>query len=401
LSKEKNNSKDQNEIKNDMSKIKKGQLKKDKNALYINNQDYFLTFSDLEVSDGIDVIENIIILSNRYIKNQINNKDINDEELIEITENYKEKNNIEGSYICQNFDNLEYIVNSYDDISIITVISNDLEVQEFTNNLKVVNSDKGFVDARLNIGQIILINKSLSPKMLIQIYKIATKQKAKFFESLHLPTHINNILNTDDFLVVGANLPEESLNEEYVMEFGLDITNMEYEDKNIDLNEFYERIEDAVTISCEDALDKINLTIGILDYFVSEGILIGDLVEAGIELLAGVEVTDEIKEKLEKQILKSLEDINVIALLMSAIRTEEDFQKNRVREVDVSDDPAYLYTDEVLGLAISNQIAGTKATFNFKRYDEAKPGIIYGLGPMVDDIFAGLIAGCMSKIFEE
>ncbi|WP_404805312.1 phosphatidylglycerophosphatase A, partial [Methanobrevibacter smithii] len=72
-----------------------------------------------------------------------------------------------------------------------------------------------------------------------------------------------------------------------------------------------------------------------------------------------------------------------------------------IREVDVSDDPAYLYTDEVLGLAISNQIAGTKATFNFKRYDEAKPGIIGGLGPMVDDIFAGLIAGCMSKIFEE
>ena len=35
------------------------------------------------------------------------------------------------------------------------------------------------------------------------------------------------------------------------------------------------------------------------------------------------------------------------------------------------------------------------------RLYEAKPGIIGGLGPMVDDIFAGLIAGCMSKIFEE
>ena len=74
---------------------------------------------------------------------------------------------------------------------------------------------------------------------------------------------------------------------------------------------------------------------------------------------------------------------------------------NRIREVAVDDDSAYLYTDEVLGMAISNQIAGTKATFNFKRYDEAKPGIIYGLPPMLDDIFAGLIAGCMSKIFEE
>lgn len=30
-----------------------------------------------------------------------------------------------------------------------------------------------------------------------------------------------------------------------------------------------------------------------------------------------------------------------------------------------------------------------------------KPGILSKLGPMVDDIFAGLIAGCMSKMFEE
>ena len=34
-----------------------------------------------------------------------------------------------------------------------------------------------------------------------------------------------------------------------------------------------------------------------------------------------------VKEKLEKQIIHSLTDINVIALLMAAIRTEEDFQK--------------------------------------------------------------------------
>ena len=169
----------------------------------------------------------------------------------------------------------------------------------------------------------------------------------------------------------------------------------------IDIDNLKTRIEDAIEISIEDAFEKLGLTFGILDYFVSEGILIGDLVEAGMELVEGVEVTDELKQKMEAQILKSLTDINVIALLVAAMRTEQDLTGNRIREVDISDDPAYLYTDEVLGLAISNQIAGTKATFNFKRYDEAKPGIIYGLPPMLDDIFAGLIAGCMSKIFEE
>jgi phosphatidylglycerophosphatase A len=59
-----------------------------------------------------------------------------------------------------------------------------------------------------------------------------------------------------------------------------------------------------------------------------------------------------------------------------------------------------LYSDEVFGMAISNQIAGTKGVLNFNRYIGAKPGIIYGLPPILDDAFAGLIAGCVSKIYD-
>jgi alpha-ribazole phosphatase CobZ len=280
-------------------------------------------------------------------------------------------------------------------------MSNDITIEDFTESLKVANSPKGFIDAEINLGQIILINKSLSPKLLIEIYKTCIKAKTRFFESLHLPLHINNLLNKEDFLVIASNLPEDSINDESVMDVGVDITQATYDDDYIDIPEFLNQIEESIIINCEDAVKKMGLNFGILDYLVSEGIQIGDLVEAGLDLCVGVEITDELKEKLEAEILKSLTDINVITLLMAAIRTEEDFQNNRLREVDISDDPAYLYTDEVLGLAISNQIAGTKATFNFKRYDEAKPGIIFGLGPMLDDIFAGLIAGCMSKIFEE
>ena len=72
-----------------------------------------------------------------------------------------------------------------------------------------------------------------------------------------------------------------------------------------------------------------------------------------------------------------------------------------LREVDLSDNPDGLCSDDVLGMAIANQIAGTKGAVNFKRYADAKPGIIWGLPPILDDIFAGLIAGCVSKIFEE
>lgn len=360
----------------------------DDNGISINNSNYFLAFSDFTVSDGIDIVENINILKCGG-------------EFEEIATKAEEFNQEEVSYIAHNSDSLDYFENNYGYLTLYTFMSNDVEIEDFSGNLKVANSSKGFKDAKIDISHIIYVNMTLSPALLLKIYKRVVKTKAKFFQSLNLPIHISNILNTNDFLAILANVPPESFQEENIFEDSVDIVNNQYDDDDIDLNEFLQSIEEAVIISCEDALKKLGLNFGILDYLVSEGILIGDLVEAGLELVEGVEVTDELKEKLSAQILKSLEDINVIALLMAAIRTEDDFSTGRIREVDVSEDPAYLYTDEVLGLAISNQIAGTKATFNFKRYDEAKPGIIYGLGPMVDDIFAGLIAGCMSKIFEE
>lgn len=143
------------------------------------------------------------------------------------------------------------------------------------------------------------------------------------------------------------------------------------------------------------------LPLSIYDFMEDVGVEIPQLVEAGLELLAGVEKSQELEIALENQLKKALEDINVVVMIVAGIRVEEDLENHRIKGINVDDDPAYLYCDEILGMAIANQIAGTKAIFNFKRYDEAKPGVIGTLGPMLDDVFAGLVAGCMSKIFEE
>ena len=338
-----------------------------------------MAFSDFTVSDGIDIVEKVNIIK---AKNEFK----------ATAKKAETFNQSQGSYIAQAVESIDYFENTYDDLTIFTFMENDVVIEDFTQYLKVANSPKGFVDARINVSHVIYIDKVISPKDLLKIFKIVTNIKAKVLANMALPLHIQNILNTNDFLAVLANVPDINAKT-------LDINNAEYDE--IDWDELKIRIEDAVEISIEDAFEHLGLTFGILDYFVAEGILIGDLVEAGIELVEGVEVTQELKDKVEAQILKSLSDINVITLLVAAMRTEQDLTGNRIREVDASDDPAYLYTDEVLGLAISNQIAGTKAALNFKRYDEAKPGIIYGLPPVLDDIFAGLIAGCMSKVFEE
>ena len=204
--------------------------------------------------------------------------------------------------------------------------------------------------------------------------------------NLSLPVHIQNILNTNDFLAVLANVNGDGE--------GLDINNTEFDE--VDFDDLKTRIEDAVEISLEDAFEKMELTFGILDYFVSEGILIGDLVEAGLALVSHVEVTSVLEDKLEAQIMKSLTDVDVIALLVASMKTEQVLTQSGLREIDEA-----VHAGDVLGMAIANQIAGTKATFNFIKYDGAKPGIIYGLPPILDDAFAGLIAGCVTKIFEE
>ncbi|MEE3490599.1 MAG: phosphatidylglycerophosphatase [Methanobrevibacter sp.] len=333
-----------------------------------------MAFSDFTVSDGIDIIENVNIVKSKN-------------EFKATAKRAETFNQSEGSYIAQATESLNYFYNTYDDLSIFTFMENDIALENFTDDLKVANSPKGFADARINLSNVIYIDKVLSPKILLKIFRTVTATKAKVLADMALPLHIQNILNTDDFLAVLSNIPEG--------DGELDINNAEYDD--IDFDELKMRIADAVEISIEDALEKLGLTFGILDYLVSQGILIGDLVEAGMELVSDDDITPELTDRMESQILKSLSDINVVMLLASAMRLEEDFRANRIREFDTSD---YAYSDEVLGFAIANQIAGTKAVLNYRRYIEAKPGIIWGLPQIIDDAFAGLIAGCISKIFE-
>ena len=348
-------------------------------GICINNPNHFLAFSDFTVGDGIDIVENVNIVKAK-------------DDFKSTAKRAEVFNGSQGSYIAQATESLNYFKNTYGDLTLFTFMANDVVVEEFTNHLKVANSPKGFHDARINLSHVLYVDKVLSPRNLLRIFKIIANVKAKVLANMALPLHIQNILNTDDFLAVLSNVPQSDSK-------SLDINNAEYDE--VDFDELRIRIEDAVEISIEDAFERLDLTFGILDYFVAEGILIGDLVDAGMELVDDEEVTDELKEKMKSQIFKSLTDINVIALIVAAMRTEQDLTGNRIREFDLSDGSAYLYADDVLGMAISNQIAGTKATFNFKRYDEAKPGIIYGLPPVLEDIFAGLIAGCISKIFEE
>ncbi|MDP3484868.1 MAG: alpha-ribazole phosphatase CobZ [Methanobacteriaceae archaeon] len=344
--------------------------------ILISRKKGFDSISLCDVGSGFKNVENIFCTS-LFTENGCK---ITDDEILNKSNNYTPPMTFSGpsAGIVNNTTNQNFYIKNSKDFTTIIGLEKFQKVKLSDNLEKLEN----YPQHMPNLDIILIIDQPLSSENLLLCFKTALEAKNFVLENLGIPLNIRNKLRSDNSIIVASTIS--------------DIPN-----ENVVMTELLKSMNSFVTESCTSALEESGFSLGILDYIYEQGINIDDMVEAGMELCVGVEVHQALKDKLKKQILKSLEDLNVIALLMAAFQVEETFQNHRVSEVNVDDDPAYLYTDEVLGIAISNQIAGTKATFNFKRYDEEKPGIISTLGPMVDDIIAGLIAGCMSKIFEE
>ncbi|MDI6644960.1 MAG: alpha-ribazole phosphatase CobZ [Methanobacteriaceae archaeon] len=265
---------------------------------------------------------------------------------------------------------------------VTAMVSLEMDNMESDNKYSA-NTLSGITRPIEKINILIFIDKKLSKKSLLKLNMKVVEGKVLGLWELDVRNKLNELFTgkSHDSIIIACRDFEES--------------------SGTDLLEVEKLVKTCVSQAIVKALRSSGYSVNITDFINNVGVEIDDLVEAGMDLCVGVEKTEKIYQKLKNQILKSLGDINVITLIMAGIRVEEDYQKHRLEEVDADDDPAYLYADEVLGMAIANQIAGTKAMFNFKRYDEEKPGIISELGPMLDDVFAGLVAGCMSKIFEE
>ncbi len=130
-------------------------------------------------------------------------------------------------------------------------------------------------------------------------------------------------------------------------------------------------------------LDKINISLE-------------ELIDSALSLYIGDKnEIPKVREKLKDIMVKEINNPNVYLLILAAYLLDKEIKE------EFKDDPNYIYADEVIGLAIANDIAGTKGIFNFRFYDKHKPGVIGRLDRegyiFLDDAIAGFIAGCMSK----
>ncbi len=143
----------------------------------------------------------------------------------------------------------------------------------------------------------------------------------------------------------------------------------------------------------------------IIEILEEREIHIDDLVKSGMELFVpheGLNSRERASGIFRGMLLDELGDINVAALVIAGLRLEDDGNRGLIPGLSIEDfkkDAVHILADEILGMAIAEYIGGTRARFEYVRYDMKKPGILKRLGPFVDDVICGVIAGVSAQMY--
>ena len=142
----------------------------------------------------------------------------------------------------------------------------------------------------------------------------------------------------------------------------------------------------------------------LLAYLEGNGITMKDLVDTALEFFVphpGVETVERASAILKEEFFDVLDDVNVATLLVMAFRAEDDARNGLIPGLTKERFLGRLgvIADEVLGIAIAGYIAGTRGVFEYTRFDQAKPGILKKLGPIVNDAIGALIASASSNMY--
>ena len=142
----------------------------------------------------------------------------------------------------------------------------------------------------------------------------------------------------------------------------------------------------------------------LLEYLEKKGISLKSLVHCALEMYVphpGVETEEKAAEMLRQELLDILTDVNVSTLIVAAFRAQEDAENGLIPGLAKErflGRPG-LVADELIGIAIATYIGGSRAMFEFVRFDQAKPGILSKLPPLTNDAIGALVAGASSNVY--
>ena len=142
----------------------------------------------------------------------------------------------------------------------------------------------------------------------------------------------------------------------------------------------------------------------LLTYLEGKGITNQSLIDCALEMYVphpGVETEEKASEMLREELLDILTDVNVSTLIVAAFHAQEEAENGRIPGLTKErflGRPG-LVADELIGIAIATYIGGSRAMFEFVRFDQAKPGILKKLPPLTNDAIGALVAGASSNVY--
>jgi alpha-ribazole phosphatase CobZ len=145
-------------------------------------------------------------------------------------------------------------------------------------------------------------------------------------------------------------------------------------------------------------------TTPLLTYLEGKGITLQNLIDSAIEMYVphpGIETKEKASKMLKEEFLDILKDVNVSTLIVAAFQAQQEAENGRIPGLTKErflGRPG-LVADELIGNAIATYIGGSRAMFEFVRFDQAKPGILRQLPPLTNDAIGALVAGASSNVY--
>ena len=142
----------------------------------------------------------------------------------------------------------------------------------------------------------------------------------------------------------------------------------------------------------------------LLEFLEKHDISLKSLVHAAIEMFVphpGIETEEKASEMLREELLDILADVNVSVLITAAFHAQDDAERGLIpglTQERFRGRPGPI-ADEILGIAIASYIGGTRAVFEYIRFDQAKPGILKKLGSITNDAIGAVVAGASSNMY--
>src|SRR5208283_4822228 len=142
----------------------------------------------------------------------------------------------------------------------------------------------------------------------------------------------------------------------------------------------------------------------LLEFLEQKDISLKSLIHCAVEMYVphpGVETEEKAVAMFREEFLEVLADVNVSILEIAAFRAQEDAEKGLIpglTQERFRGRPGPV-ADEVLGIAIASYIGGTRAVFEYVRFDQAKPGILKNLGSITNDAVGALVAGVSANVY--